>query len=76
MLLTNQITGLCKLKISRLSWGMKLIFYMFRHLNKQPVGSNVDTGSANTGPDTFKNTPNVVSKDLLYKVEPDPDKER
>ena len=49
---------------------------MFRYLNKQPVGSKVDTGSADTWPDIFKNTPNVVSKDILYKVEPDPDKER
>ena len=46
---------------------------MLRYPKKQPIDSNIYAGSVKTCPETYKSTPNVLLKGILYKVDPDPD---
>ena len=49
---------------------MELTFYMFRYLKKQLIDSKIRVGPVKTCFDTYKSTPNVLSKDILYKMDP------
>ena len=46
---------------------------MLRYPKKQPTHSKIYVGSVKTWQETYKSTVNVLLKDILYKVDVDPD---